>query len=421
MHVWQGEVVSIAHGGLGIVHINQDTLHVRQSAVGDSLVLSEPQRRHGRLYADVQQVLEPSPQRVSPACEIAEQCGGCALQYIDSHDHAAIKSQWVHDAFQCAIVPDTQWQPVLASVLSASDNCRRRLRWHVSRLENGEVILGFRGYQSHHVIGHQSCMVVTDELNSLHLALQTSLAKQAYLPIAIYAVQLFNGIHIVFEYDEAMQSMPELPDWDAMPLQCWLKCEGITRPLHKPVLALHDRLPTAHGEIDIAIGANDFVQGQYAGNQHMIQQILQWCEGANYVVDLFSGVGNLSLPLAASGIKVSGAEVNAFSVQAANKNSKRLKLDAHYQQVDLFASFDVAEFVGADVLMIDPPRKGAKNICAMMNILLPKKVILVHCDVLSASRDANEMQKQGYHLQALRALDLFPYSGHVESMSLWAH
>jgi len=160
---------------------------------------------------------------------------------------------------------------------------------------------------------------------------------------------------------------------------------------------------------------------QQSGNESMIQQVLAWSEGARRVVDLFSGVGNLSLPLAASGMHVHGAEVNVASVRAANANAKRLHLDARYEQVDLFKSFDVGSFVGADVLLIDPPRKGARNICRLLPRLMPQKVILIHCDVISAHGDAVAMMQQGYRLKALRALDLFPYSGHVESMSLWVH
>jgi len=237
----------------------------------------------------------------------------------------------------------------------------------------------------------------------------------------VYAVQLDDGMHVVLEYSGScsMQRMPDIA-WQGISLQYWCRDTHGLRPLSKPVHQLSDKLPSTLKELNVFIGPDDFVQGQIHGNRAMIKQILAWSEGAKHVVDLFSGVGNLSLPLAASGMNVVGAEVNQASVRVANANAKRLKVSASYQQADLFAKFDVGPFVGADVLLVDPPRKGAKKICSLMNYLLPKKVILVHCDVTSAGRDAQEMQAQGYHLQALRALDLFPYSGHVESLSLWA-
>ncbi|MDQ6973348.1 MAG: 23S rRNA methyltransferase, partial [Mariprofundaceae bacterium] len=126
-----------------------------------------------------------------------------------------------------------------------------------------------------------------------------------------------------------------------------------------------------------------------------------------------------ALPISASGMQILGAEVNIASVRAANANAKRLKLDAHYQHADLFKRFDITDFVGADVLLVDPPRKGARAICHLLPQLMPQCLILIHCDVHAAEGDALAVLKQGYRLKALRALDLFPYSGHVESMSLW--
>jgi 23S rRNA (uracil1939-C5)-methyltransferase len=225
---------------------------------------------------------------------------------------------------------------------------------------------------------------------------------------------------VVLEYTgkHVVDVMPDI-GWQGLKLQYWCRDKEGLRAFSKPVHQLYDNLPTDTGDIAIHIGPDDFVQGQKSGNHVMIKQILAWSAGAKHVVDLFSGAGNLSLPLAASGMQILGAEVNDASVRAANANAKRLKLPATYQQSDLFGRFDASPFVGADILIVDPPRKGAKKVCSLMNRLLPKKVILVHCDVLSGARDALEMKAQGYRLQALRALDLFPYSGHVESMSLW--
>ncbi|MDQ6991509.1 MAG: methyltransferase, partial [Mariprofundaceae bacterium] len=227
-------------------------------------------------------------------------------------------------------------------------------------------------------------------------------------------------IHVVLTYAEkivlAADALPQCTD---LSIQYWQRCGASLRPISKPTLALSDVLPTNKQPIALHIGPDDFVQGQRFGNESMIQQLLLWCQGARRVVDLFSGVGNLSLPLAASGMQILGAEVNIASVRAANANAKRLKLDAHYQQADLFKHVDITPFVGADVLLLDPPRKGAKAICHLLPRLMPQCLILIHCDVHAAEGDALEVLKQGYHLKSLRALDLFPYSGHVESMSLW--
>ena len=103
----------------------------------------------------------------------------------------------------------------------------------------------------------------------------------------------------------------------------------------------------------------------------------------------------------------------------ANASARRYGLDARYEPVNLFEPFDLSGFCGADVLILDPPRKGAKRICRSMGALLPSRIIMVNCDAASGARDAAELRQLGYHLRALRAFDLFPYTDHVEAMSLW--
>lgn len=114
-----------------------------------------------------------------------------------------------------------------------------------------------------------------------------------------------------------------------------------------------------------------------------------------------------------------GAELNRASVQAANANARQLGLNAQYKQVNLFETFDAESYAGADLIILDPPRRGAKKVCEMMGRLLPAKIIMINCDPASGGRDAGTLHSLGYRLHTLRALDLFPYAGHVEAMSLW--
>ncbi len=113
------------------------------------------------------------------------------------------------------------------------------------------------------------------------------------------------------------------------------------------------------------------------------------------------------------------AELNPASVRAASANAKSLGISAQFVVANLFEYFDTESYIGADVLILDPPRRGAKRLCSEMGKLMPKKIIMVSCDVAAGARDGALLRQQGYRLKALRALDLFPSAGHVEAMSLW--
>lgn len=399
--------------------LDGDTYRVRHAVPQDEVLIAPSHKRRGVKYARLEKVVVASPMRILAACPVAHRCGGCALQYVHEDEQASLKSAWVQHAFDRAIQQNTDWIPIKAKPLSEGSQ-RRRVRWQVQQHEDG-MDLGFFAYQSHDVVVTPHCMVVTDDLNSLRQNLAEYFSEHAEVaPESVYAVQLSDGMHVVLTYAKKTPLPAEpLPQNTSIPIQYWQRCDLSLKPISRPVMALSDMLPSNHIDIALHIGANDFIQGQRLGNEAMIQQILIWSQGAKRVVDLFSGVGNLSLPLAAMGMHVLGAEVNAASVTSANANAKRLKLDAHYQQADLFKHFDMTALVGADVLLVDPPRKGARAICRLLPRLMPQCLILIHCDVHAAQTDALEVLKQGYGLKSLRALDLFPYSGHVESMSLW--
>jgi 23S rRNA (uracil1939-C5)-methyltransferase len=349
---------------------------------------------------------------------VAEACGGCALQALKPGLHAEIKSAWVLDAFRKSRVEKAVWIPAVQAVLHG----RRRVRWYIGEDSDG-VFPGFRGKNSHMVVRHHSCMTATPELNMLRLKLEESAAEVCLGRYkSVQVVQVDDGIHVILEsaaYPEKFVApYHSLGD---IPLQWWHRDEKRTVPLTRPAKYFYDLLPAGDGDnLPVQIGPDDFIQGQAEGNRQMIQQVIEWSRGAGFVVDLFSGVGNLSLPVSrALKARVLGAELNEASVRGANANAKRLGLDARYVQVNLFEKFDVEPFAGAGLLILDPPRRGAKKVCGMMGSLLPAKIIMVNCDVASGGRDGELLHSFGYRLHTLRALDIFPYTGHIEAMSLW--
>jgi 23S rRNA (uracil1939-C5)-methyltransferase len=410
--IFEGKAERLLPGGEAIIRNGETSVLVANAVPGDLLQIQIQSRRRGVERGKIVEITQPSPQRITAPCPVAALCGGCALQYLGFDGQAELKSGWVSHAFKALKQPDTEW--IAAS--PAKGRFRRRLRWAVGSDEQG-VFLGYFAPASHQPVRHDSCMVVTVELNELHALLETKV-ELADLD-SVQTVQLSDGIHIILEG----QSRPNI-DTEKMkfsiPLQWWWRNEGITRPLHKPVAQFHDVLPADEQLIDMRVGPDDFVQGQIEGNNEMIAQIQHWCGSVHRISDLFCGIGNLSLPLAkATGATVFGAELNSASVAAASANAKRLGITAHFSQANLFEAFDMEPFIGADVLILDPPRRGAKRICSNIMRLLPARIIMISCDSAAGARDGALLKQHGYKLAALRALDLFPFAGHVEAMSYW--
>jgi len=414
----EGLVELILPGGEGVLRHQNNNILIANTVAGDHIQYQIAEKRRGVLRGELRKVLKPSIDRIQAPCPVANECGGCALQHMSLSSQAALKTEWVHQAFVKCITHHTQFTALNSSQTVSAG--RRRVRWFI---EGGKM--GFRKRISHQIVHNHKCMVVSPGLNERRKQLEHNL--QSFPPVieSIQAVELSNGYHIIFESNAKFEDVV-LPDVNVEEnVQYWwrhLDSPSI-KPLHRPTFSFFDSIslePYKNCAVDIQIGPNDFIQGHQQGNQILIQQVLEWSKGSHRIVDLFSGCGNLSLPLAAAfNATVVGAESNVHSVHAANKNAKRLKLDATYHEVDLFGRFAIEPFIGADTLIIDPPRKGAKRICNMIQQFFPKQIIMVNCDAASGSRDALALQQAGFRLKALRPLDLFPYTGHVEVISLW--
>lgn len=404
-------------GGLCPIKSEAGAVLVANAVPGDRLQVRVNDKRRGVLRGEIVEIIEPSAQRIESPCPVAASCGGCALQPFGIDDQAVVKSGWVRDAFRQLIDAETAWQPAIID----PGRKRRRVRWFVGHDLAGSF-LGFYAQATHEPVRQPSCMAVTSELQQLRLLLEEQLDLITFN--AVQALQLCDGIHVIFENSPpAADEVEALRDLTlpGLSLQWWWQdVRGITRPLHKPARPFHDRLPAGGAEVELAVGPDGFVQGEAKGNRELIRQIQDWAGPVRRIADLFCGIGNLSLPLAAAtGAVVHGAELNPGSVRAATANAKRLGVDAHFVEANLFENFDTTPYINADLLILDPPRRGAKRICSQMLTLLPARIVMVSCDPAAGARDGELLRQAGYRLAALRALDLFPGAGHVEAMSLW--
>jgi len=408
----QGRAEKMLAGGDVTVRVEDETILVSGAVPGDLLDVRISDKRRGVLRGEIIRIIEPAADRIAPPCPVAAACGGCAMQCIPVEKQAEVKSNWVQYAFKTVMEADTDF----IAVQPKQDAFRRRVRWFVGS-DDQSAFLGFYAQATHKPVRHKHCMVLTPELNQLRVLIESNVSLIGV--DSVQAVQLFDGIHIILEADTRPEV--DLKQPDGLALQWWWRDNNqITRPLKKPALPFHDQLPAGKGSIELRVGPDDFVQGQISGNQELIARIQEWAGPVKRIADLFCGIGNLSLPLAAaSGGQIVGAELNAASVRAAAANAKVLKLDARFEVANLFESFAMDTYIGADVLILDPPRRGAKRICSQISHLLPKKIIMVSCDPAAGARDGLLLKQQGYRMQALCALDLFAYAGHVEAMSLW--
>ena len=294
-----GIVEAILLGGEGLVREHNNIVLVPNTVVGDEIQFHYTQKKRGAFRGILTHIMTASPQRIQAICPVAQACGGCALQSMSQAMQAKLKSHWVIDAFQAFTTDHTN--TITVNPHQGKFAGRRRVRWF---MDKGK--LGFRQRFSHDIVHTETCMAITQSLDVLRNTLETMNLPESIQ--SIQAVELSNGTHIILESEQGIPAH-FMPPAQAKQQWWWRKLNTpFIKALHKPIQSMFDQIQLPNKQnINIEIGANDFVQGHAAGNQALVSQILAWSQDSQRVVDLFSGCGNLSLPLAATAKQVVGA------------------------------------------------------------------------------------------------------------------
>lgn len=413
----------LANDGRGIAFIEGRTWFVEGALPGEEIEARVLVARSKVVEARSERVLIASEQRRIEPCVHARTCGGCNLQHLPAEDQLALKERSLADQLSRQGLQPKSWAPALTGPeFGYRRRARLAVRWNVAarRLD-----VGFRAAASQDIVSIQECLVLVQPLQTLLPGLLKTL-HELEKPQVLGHVELFSG----FAEAVLIRHTAALADADRERLaifareqgvQLWLQGDGQPQPL-EPDTALGYRLPTWDLELEWRPG--DFVQVNAPVNEAMIAQALAWLapQGGERVLDLFCGLGNFALPLARLGADVVAVEGVAEMVERARTNAVRNGLGtAHFYQADLSKPLVQAEWArgGFAAVLLDPPRDGAYELVGQMSTLGARRVAYVSCNPATLARDAAELVRQGYQLEKVGVLDMFPQTAHVEAMAFF--
>jgi 23S rRNA (uracil1939-C5)-methyltransferase len=317
---------------------------------------------------------------------------------------------------------------LLAPIYGAEWGYRARARLSVRYVENkGGALVGFREKRSTYVADMRSCEVLPEEVSALIVplrALVSRLSIRDRLPqieIAVgeeSTVLLFRHLLPFSEADHALLRA----FGDAHRVQVWLQPEGpdSARRLH-PAEAedLYYALPESG--LKIRFRPADFTQVNPAVNRRLVARAMQLLDPrpGERIADLFCGIGNFTLPIAARGADVIGFEGSAPLVERARENAKANGLVAQFEVADLFKP-KLDHYGRFDKFLIDPPREGAATLVHALPDAWPRRIVYVSCDAATLARDAETLvHHKGFELSAAGVVNMFPHTAHVESIALF--
>jgi 23S rRNA (uracil1939-C5)-methyltransferase len=376
--------------------------------------------------ARVVEVLRPSSSRREPLCPHFGVCGGCATQHVDARTQVAAKQRWLED--NLARIGKVTPGAMLAPIHGAEWGYRHRARLSVRYVEGkGGALVGFRERKSTYVADMQSCAVLPPAISGLLLPLR-ALIGQLSIRDRVPQIEVAVGeeaVALVFRHllpltDADCAALRDFADTHRV--QAWLQPEGpdSARPFHPAAPAeLFYALPESG--LRLYFKPADFTQVNPAVNRLLVARALHLLDPrpGERVADLFCGIGNFSLPIAARGAQVIGFEGSTPLVERARANAAANGLVAQFEVADLFRP-NLDHYGRFDKYLLDPPREGAASLVHALPEAWPKRIVYVSCDPATLARDAEVLvHLKGFALTAAGVVNMFPHTAHVESIALF--
>ena len=412
--------------GRGVGRADGKTTFVHGALPGEEVVCRRIRRRGSFDEAVVQEVVEPSPDRVEPKCRFYQRCGGCSLQHMSYDAQLRHKERTLLAELSSAggVSPRRVMTPVVGSPWRYRRKARLGARYVSGRKG---ALVGFRERLPNRVADMTDCEVLSEPFGPLVMPLREltgSLEARARIPQIEVAAGDDGAVLVIRHLDPLSPDDGEAIEAFASRygIGVWLQPGGpdTARAFGGSASNLH--YSPDDGTTRLSFTPLDFVQVNDEVNRALVQRVLSMLAPSpgDDVLDAFCGLGNFSLPVAARGARVTGLEAADAMVERARANASDNALAASFHRADLGDDATVREWLsrGWDKLLLDPPRTGAESIVEHASLARPSRIVYVSCNPETLARDAARLvHDHGYHLIRTGLVDMFPHTSHIESVS----
>ena len=402
------QIEKLVQGGVGLGRHEGQVVFVPYTAPGETVEVTLRAQRSQYAEGVVQRILVRSPDRREPPCPLFGVCGGCHLQHLTE----AAQQRYQTDVLVEALMRIGKWTqvPTPISVASPPLAYRRRVRLAV---QNGRI--GFYQHHTHQVVAVSHCPVLIPALDAALARLATALTPQTLRSLS--AIELQAGAHppekvlVILTGKRALTREAEAfyqanASWVA----------GVVVESGRRQAWGQTALTYPFQERRLRVGARSFFQVNAAVNAEIIVRLIQQTRPEDTVLELYSGVGNFTLPLARRARAVTAVESHPHAMSDARHNLNRL------QNVTLLkatAEAAVPQLTGPYTLVVlNPPREGAApNVLAHLAHLQPQRILYLSCHPATLARDLARLCQGGYRLTYLWRFDMFPQTAHMEVLA----
>ena len=411
------KITSLGAQGDGIGEHEGIQVFVPGTAPGDLVRAEIGEKKRNGIYAKLAHILEPSGERVEPACKHFGKCGGCQLQFLADGPYM----KWQRERVEMALAHHGLASGLVREPLVSPRESRRRVALKALQTP-GKLILGFNQRQSHQLVDIGECPVTCRDITKLMPALRSALRDVLKMRMSaeVHLTLTASGMDILIdapmELDlAARELLVAFADAQDIAAIHW-RDQGFL----DPVIIRREPMMDLSG-VRVPLAPAAFIQATAQGEKTLVTAVLEACENYGRVADLFCGIGTFTFPLAKTHqvLAVEGARQPLEALQAGANQAVGLKqIIAKHR--DLYRRpLTVQELSGFDVVVFDPPRAGAKEQAVELADSTVERIVAVSCNPNSFARDARILADGGYKLESVLPVDQFLWSPHVELVGVF--
>lgn len=419
--------------GHGVVKIDGFPLFVKGMLENEEgeLVITMVKKSYG--YARLLNLHKTSAERVKPVCPLAKQCGGCQLQHMSYKEQLRYKKQKVQDVIDRIAKLDLKVEDVLG--MEHQLYYRNKGQIPVG-IKNNIVQTGFYRINSNEIIDMNTCLIQSERINTVLAVMKELLVsyenasvfrhlliKDGFHTGEVMVVWITRKKNFPHKEDMVKELVDRLPFVKSIVLNLNTREDNVILGKEEEVLYGQSFITdTIHG-LKFHISSKSFYQVNPVQTEVLYGKALEFCEikGNETILDMYCGVGTISMFLAQKAKKVIGIEI----VEQAIKNAKENALNNGISNIEFVCS-DAASYakklseenMKPDIIVVDPPRKGCDQITLDSIVKMsPQRIVYVSCDPATLARDLRILEDSGYHCIKVQPVDMFPFSHHIENVA----
>lgn len=445
------KIEDMGHDGEGIGKCEGYTLFVKDTVIGDLAEVKVIKAKKNYGYARLMRLIEPSVHRVEPVCPVARPCGGCQLQMLDYAEQLRFKEKKIAGNLQrIGGMTEIPMEPIVG--MENPFRYRNKAQFPIGQDRNGKLITGFYAGRTHQIMENRNCYLGVEQneeiLNRILAWMEENgvpayneetgkglvrhvLIRFGFMTKEIMVCLVVNGKKLPAE-EKLIKSLTEFEGMTSITLSANRERTNVIMGKEIRCLWGQGYITDYIGNVKYRISPLSFYQVNPAQTEKLYGLALEYAglTGNETVWDLYCGIGTISLFLAQKAKKVYGVEIVPEAIADAKNNAKINEIEnaeffvgkseeilpAYYEQ---YAKDHPGEHAHADVIVVDPPRKGCEeNLLHTMASMQPDRIVYVSCDSATLARDVKVLGELGYEVKKVRGVDQFPMTCHVETVVL---